>query len=57
MKLNNFGSGETRLETIISYILMVGVVISLVLELAGITLYYLTHGSLSLLIQDKSMFI
>ncbi len=57
MKLNNIGSGETRLETIISYILITGVVISLLLEVAGIILYYETYGSFSFILQDKTMFI
>lgn len=57
MKLNNIGSGETRLETIISYILITGVVISLLLEVAGIILYYETYGSFSFILQGKTVFI
>jgi uncharacterized membrane protein len=57
MKLAALGSGEHRLETIIGYVLLVGVLVSLILELAGITLYYQSHGSFGLLTQDKSLFL
>jgi uncharacterized membrane protein len=51
------GSGETKLETIISYLLIVGVVLSLALEIAGIVIFYKSHGNLDILLQDKAMFI
>jgi hypothetical protein len=57
MRLINFGSGETRLETIISYILVVRVIVCLLLEIAGIIFYYQTYGSLQLLTQDPDLFI
>lgn len=57
MKLSNLGSGETRLETIISYLLITGVIISLILEVIGIILYYRTYGSFRLLVLDNVMFV
>ena len=34
------GSGESKLETVVSYILIIGVVISVLLEIIGISLFY-----------------
>jgi uncharacterized membrane protein len=51
------GSGESRLETAISYLLIIGVVLSLALETAGIAIFYKSRGSLDILLQDKAMFI
>ena len=42
------GSGETRLETWVSYVLIIGVAISFVLEAAGLILYYRTHHSFAI---------
>jgi uncharacterized membrane protein len=42
------GSGETGLETGVSYVLITGVVISLLLEVAGLVLFYLTFHSLAI---------
>ncbi len=50
------GSGESKLETIISYILIIGVVASLIFEVIGISLYYGTYGNLQIS-QDKIVFI
>lgn len=50
------GSGETKLETIISYLLMVGVVVSVTLITIGIILYSVTYGN-SQVSQAKSVFI
>jgi uncharacterized membrane protein len=50
------GSGETKLETIISYLLIVGVVVSVILEATGIALYYGTYGNLQLS-QNQAVFI
>jgi uncharacterized membrane protein len=50
------GSGEARLETWLSYVLISGVLISLVVEVAGIILYYRASHSLAIS-QDSSMFI
>ena len=56
MTTRNLGSGESKLETIISYILIIGVLISVVLEVIGIALFYATYGNLQIS-QDKSVFI
>ncbi len=47
MKRNNLGSGESRLETGISFLLITGVGISLLLEIVGVTLYYLTYRNVA----------
>ena len=56
MNTPGLGSGESKLETIISYILIIGVVVSVILEVIGITLYYGSYGNLQIS-QDKSVFI
>jgi uncharacterized membrane protein len=57
MKLQDTGSGETRLETIISYLLIAGVIISLCLEVIGIVLFYRQYHNLNIMLQNKAMFI
>lgn len=39
------GSGDTKLETIISYLLIIGVATSVVLETIGIGLYFGAYGN------------
>jgi uncharacterized membrane protein len=56
MAVQNLGSGESKLEAILSYILIIGVVISVVFEVIGIALFYGTYGNLQIS-QDKSVFI
>ena len=56
MTTQSLGSGESKLETIISYILIIGVVVSGVFEVIGITLFFGTNGNLQIS-QDPSMFI
>jgi uncharacterized membrane protein len=51
------GSGESRLESIVSYILLGGVVISLILEATGIFFYHRTYGSFNLLTQNQELFM
>jgi uncharacterized membrane protein len=53
---SELGSGETKLETIISYLLIVGVVVSVVMEAIGITLYYGTYGNVQVS-QNPAVFI
>jgi len=53
---SELGSGETRLETIISYLLIVGVLVSVILEAIGITLYYGTYGDVQVS-QNQAVFI
>ena len=52
----SLGSGETKLETIVSYLLIVGVSLSVILEAIGITLYYGTYGNVQLS-QNQAVFI
>jgi len=56
MNAPKLGSGESRLETVISWLLIIGVIISLGLEIAGIAVYYHTYRHLALS-QDPSVFI
>jgi uncharacterized membrane protein len=56
MTTQSLGSGESKLETIISYILIIGVIISVVFLVIGITLFYGTYGNLQIS-QDKSVFV
>lgn len=42
------GSGETGLETGVSYVLITGVIVSLLLEVAGLLLFYGTFHSVAL---------
>jgi hypothetical protein len=43
------GSGETKLETVISYLLIIGVLTSLILEVAGLSLFYGHYASLNIM--------
>jgi len=56
MSQQDVGSGENKLETAISYLLIVGVVVSVILEAIGITLYYGTHGNVQIS-QNPTVFI
>ena len=49
-------SGGTGLEMAISYLLIVGVVASLLLEVAGMILYYHSYGNLAIL-SDRAVMI
>ncbi len=51
------GSGESKLETIISYLLIIGVAISFVIITAGVISFYITFGHLNILVNDPQMFI
>jgi uncharacterized membrane protein len=50
------GSGETKLETVVSYLLIVGVIVSVILEAIGIALYYGTYGNVQVS-QEQPVFI
>jgi uncharacterized membrane protein len=52
----DLGGGESKLETAISYLLIIGVVASLALEVVGIALFYHSYGHLHIA-EDKAMFI
>ena len=49
MKSGVLGSGDSKLETAISYLLIVGVVISLFLEVIGLILFYRSYSNLNIL--------
>jgi uncharacterized membrane protein len=48
MKQTVAGRGETKLEVVISYVLIIGVVTSLIFEIAGIIFFYRAYGSLAI---------
>jgi uncharacterized membrane protein len=52
----DLGSGESRLETAISYLLVIGVVMSVLLETIGMVLFYHSYGQFYLS-EDKAMFL
>jgi len=56
MKNHYLGSGETKLESIISYLLITGVIISLALEVTGITLFYTTFHTMQIS-HDPSVYV
>ena len=56
MNKERLGSGESKLETSISYLLIIGVITSLLLEVVGIVLLYRFYGRLDIS-QDTSVFI
>jgi uncharacterized membrane protein len=56
MTTKRVGSGEYGLESGISLLLIVGVIISLVLEVIGVVIFYRSYGSLNVS-QAGSMFI
>ena len=49
MKSGVLGSGDSKLETAISYLLIVGVVISLFLEVIGLILFFRSYSNLNIL--------
>jgi uncharacterized membrane protein len=53
---SGLGSGESKLETVISYTLIIGVITSVILEIVGISLFYGTYGNLQIS-QSKNVFI
>ena len=50
------GSGETKLETAISIVLIAGVITSVILEAVGIILYFGTYGNMKVS-QSPAVFI
>lgn len=50
------GSGESKLETAISYLLIIGVAVSLFLEVIGLMLFYGFYANLNIL-KNNSVFI
>jgi uncharacterized membrane protein len=56
MNIKDLGSGDSGLETGISYLLIIGVIASLLLEIAGLILMYSDYHSLAIS-QDPAFFI
>ena len=56
MKSGTIGSGESKLETTISYLLIIGVIFSLILEVFGLILFYYSFANLNIL-ENKFVFI
>jgi uncharacterized membrane protein len=56
MKSDIVGSGESKLETTISHLLIIGVVFSLVLEAIGLMLFYHSFANLNIL-ENEIVFI
>ncbi len=56
MKPEQLGSGESKLETGISYVLITGVILSLILEVIGLIMYRASFGNLAYS-KDTSMYI
>jgi uncharacterized membrane protein len=56
MNGQQIGSGESKLESAISVLLIIGVVLSLLLEITGIILLYISYKEL-LLSQEPGFFI
>jgi uncharacterized membrane protein len=52
----DLGGGESKLETAISYLLITGVIASLLLETIGMVLFYHAYGQFHLS-EDKVMFL
>lgn len=56
MKSNNIRSDESKLETTISYLLIIGVTFSLILEIIGLILFYYSFTNLNIL-ESEVVFI
>ena len=56
MKPDTIGSGESKLETTISYLLIIGVISSLILEATGMILFYQSFSNLNIM-ENKLVFI
>jgi uncharacterized membrane protein len=57
MKFYDASDSESRLESIISYLLVVGVIISLGLEITGLVLFYRLYHNFNVMLENRSMFI
>jgi uncharacterized membrane protein len=49
MTPETLGSGEPKLETAISYLLIIGVATSLILEVVGLTLFYSQYANFNII--------
>ncbi len=57
MNLKGLGCGEDKLETIISYWLLTGVVVSLALTVTGLVFYLRLYGNFDLLTTDNTFLV
>ncbi len=57
MKPVSQGCGEPQLEKIVSWVLMGGVIISLLFEIAGLVLFYRANGNLHIVLGDNAVFV
>jgi uncharacterized membrane protein len=55
--LKTQGNGESKLEPIISYLLIAGVSISFILLITGAVMFYRGYGRLDIILDDKTLFI
>lgn len=53
----NLGSGESKLETAISYLLITGIAISLALITAGLIMFYIYYGNLNIALDNRLMYV
>ena len=56
MKTNRPDNSEDKFEKVISYLLMTGVVLSILLEVVGVVMFYHAYGNLNIS-QQPGMFI
>jgi uncharacterized membrane protein len=56
MNMEKLGSGDSKLETSISYLLITGIIISLVLEIVGLVILCFTNHSVAIS-QSEDVFI
>ncbi len=53
----SLGSGESKLETAISYLLIAGIAVSLALIIVGLVFFYHSYGNLGISLNDSSLYI
>jgi uncharacterized membrane protein len=53
----DLGSGESKLETAISYLLVAGIAASLLLIIVGLIFFYNSFGNLDISLSNSSMYI
>ncbi|MCX6003301.1 MAG: DUF1634 domain-containing protein [Chloroflexi bacterium] len=56
MRVNKLGGSEPKFEKAIGYLLIIGVIISLLLEIVGVVILYRSYGNLNIS-QDANMYI
>ncbi|MGA9049196.1 MAG: DUF1634 domain-containing protein [Dehalococcoidia bacterium] len=53
----HLGSGESKLETVISYLLIAGIASSLLLIVTGLAFFYISSGNLNISLSNSSLYI